>query len=161
MTTTTAPQLSLTRIVNAPRALVYKAFTDPDQFASWWGPFGNALPRDQVEFDLRPGGYQKWHEIFPGKPDTWTDGRFDLTDIVDGELLEGTMRITGELPGDFKPFETQDAHRVPRRDRWTDATRGPPVASRPSRVPDDQRLGRGVRQARQDARRLRQANAGA
>jgi uncharacterized protein YndB with AHSA1/START domain len=107
MSTTTAAQLSLTRIVNAPRALVYRAFTDPDQFASWWGPFGNSLPRDQVDFDLRPGGYQRWHEVFPGKPEIWTDGRIDLIDIVDGELLEGVMRISGELPGNFKPFETR------------------------------------------------------
>jgi uncharacterized protein YndB with AHSA1/START domain len=31
MTTTTAPQLALTRTFIAPRALVYQAFTDPDQ----------------------------------------------------------------------------------------------------------------------------------
>jgi len=107
MTTTTAPQLSLTRIVNAPRELVYRAFTDPDQFASWWGPFGNSLPRDQVRFDVRPGGHQSWHEVFSGKPEIWTDGRIDLVEVVDGELLEGVMHITGELPGDFKPFETR------------------------------------------------------
>jgi len=40
MTTTTNTQLALTRIVNAPRALVYRAFTDPEQFAAWWGPIG-------------------------------------------------------------------------------------------------------------------------
>ncbi|HEY5489369.1 MAG TPA: SRPBCC domain-containing protein [Candidatus Limnocylindrales bacterium] len=107
MTTTTAPQLALTRIVNAPRALVYKAFTDPDQFAAWWGPFGNSVPRDEVEFDVRPGGYQRWSEVFPAEPGTWTKGRIDLTDVVDGELLDGVMRITGHLPGGFKPFETR------------------------------------------------------
>ena len=68
MTTTTAPQLTLTRTFNAPRALVYRAFTDPDQFASWWGPIGNSLPRDEVEFDVRPGGYLSWHEVFPAQP---------------------------------------------------------------------------------------------
>ena len=38
MTTTTTPQLALTRIFDAPRALVYQAFTDPDHLAAWWGP---------------------------------------------------------------------------------------------------------------------------
>ena len=106
-TTTTAPQLFLTRIVNAPRALVFQAFTDPDQLAAWWGPIGNSLPRDEVDIDVRPGGYLKWHEVFPAQPGIWTDGRIDLTDAVDGELLDGIMRITGQLPGGFKPFETR------------------------------------------------------
>ena len=34
MTTTTTPQLALTRIFDAPRALVYQAFTDPDHLAA-------------------------------------------------------------------------------------------------------------------------------
>jgi uncharacterized protein YndB with AHSA1/START domain len=105
--TTTNPQLALTRIVNAPRARVYLAFTDPDLFAQWWGPFGNSLPRDDVEFDVRAGGYQRWREVFPDQPGTWTRGRIDLTDVIDGELLDGVMRITGELPGGFQPFETR------------------------------------------------------
>jgi uncharacterized protein YndB with AHSA1/START domain len=107
MTTSTTPQLTLTRIVNAPRELVYRAFTDPDQFAAWWGPFGNALPRDEVEFDVRPGGYQQWHEVFPAEPGVWTRGRIDLTDVVDGKVLDGVMRITGNLPGSYEPFETR------------------------------------------------------
>jgi uncharacterized protein YndB with AHSA1/START domain len=107
MTTTTTPQLALTRIVNAPRAQVYQAFTDPDQFAAWWGPIGNSVPRDQVEFDVRSGGYQEWSEVFPAEPGIWTRGRIDLTDVVDGELLDGVMHITGQLPGGFEPFETR------------------------------------------------------
>jgi uncharacterized protein YndB with AHSA1/START domain len=105
--TTTTPQLTLTRIVNAPRARVYRAFTDPEDFAAWWGPFGNALPLDEIEFDVRPGGHLTWSEIFPDQPGTWTHGRVDLTEVVDGELLDGVMRITGELPGDFEGFETR------------------------------------------------------
>lgn len=107
MTETTTPQLALTRVLDAPRALVYQAFVDPDQFGAWWGPIGNSLPRDGIEFDVRPGGYMAWSEFFPEEPDIWTRGRIDLTDVVDSELLDGVMRITGQLPGDFKPFETR------------------------------------------------------
>jgi uncharacterized protein YndB with AHSA1/START domain len=107
MTTTTAPQLALSRIVNAPRAVVYRAFTDPDQFATWWGPIGNSLPRDEIEFDVRTGGYWRWSEVFPAEPGTLTRGRLDLTEVVDGELLDGVMHITGQLPGGFEPFETR------------------------------------------------------
>ena len=105
--TTTAPQLTLTRIVNAPRSRVYRAFTDPDDFSKWWGPFHNAVPRDEIEFDVRPGGYLSWSEFFPENPDIWTKGRVDLTEVVDGQLLDGVMRITGQLPGDYEAFETR------------------------------------------------------
>lgn len=107
MTTTTPPQLALTRIFDAPRERVFRAFTDPDQFGSWWGPTGNELPRDGIDFDVRPGGHLQWRETFPTDPDTWTQGRIELTELVDGELLDGIMRITGHLPGGFEPFETR------------------------------------------------------
>jgi uncharacterized protein YndB with AHSA1/START domain len=105
--TTTTSQLALTRIVNAPRALVWQAFTNQDQFAAWSGPIGNSLPRDQVEFDVRPGGYLQWSEVFPSEPDIWTKGRLDLTEVVDNEVLDGVMRITGQLPFGYEPYETR------------------------------------------------------
>jgi uncharacterized protein YndB with AHSA1/START domain len=105
--TTTTPQLTLTRIVNAPRARVYQAFTDPDDFAAWWGPIGNSLPREEVEADVRPGGFLRWTEVFPDDPGTGTHGRIDLTDVVDGEVLDGVMTIVGNLPGGYEPFETR------------------------------------------------------
>jgi uncharacterized protein YndB with AHSA1/START domain len=107
MTTTTGPQLALTRIFEAPRALVYRAFTDPDQFGLWWGPLGNSVPRDGIDFDVRAGGHMQWREFFPDGPGAWTHGRVDLTDVVDCELLDGVMHISGELPGGFEPFETR------------------------------------------------------
>jgi uncharacterized protein YndB with AHSA1/START domain len=107
MTTTTTPQLALTRIFDAPRALVYQAFTDPEHFAAWWGPIGNSLPRDEMEFDVRPGGHQRWTEVFPARPGNRVDVHFDLAQVVDGELLDGILGVTGRLPGGFEPFETR------------------------------------------------------
>jgi len=101
------PQLCITHVVEAPRARVYKAFTDTDDFIAWWGPHGNSLPRDEVKIDLRPGGSIQWAEVFPDRPDVWTHGRIELTDVVDGELLDGLMRINGQLPGEHQPFETR------------------------------------------------------
>ena len=40
MNTETA-QLVISRVFDAPRELVYRAFTDPDHLAAWWGPIGN------------------------------------------------------------------------------------------------------------------------
>ena len=107
MTTTTTAQLTLTRIFDAPRPLVYQAFTDPDHFAAWWGPTGNSLPRDEIEFDVRPGGQQRWTEVFEADPTLQVHIHFDLTLVVDGELLDGTMHVSGQLPGGFEPFETR------------------------------------------------------
>ena len=51
----TPDRLVITRTFNAPRHLVYKAFTDPDQLAAWFGPVGWSVPRDSVDIDLGSG----------------------------------------------------------------------------------------------------------
>ena len=50
----TARELVLTRTFDAPRGLVFKAWTDRDQLARWWGPRGFTNP--VCEADARPGG---------------------------------------------------------------------------------------------------------
>ena len=102
---TGSPQVSITRLVNAPRKAVYQAFANPDHFSLWWGPFENVLPREEISFDLRSGGYMQWREFFPAEPEVWTIGRIDLTEVVEEELLDGAMQIAGNLPGGFEPFE--------------------------------------------------------
>lgn len=52
--TTTKKELTLTRILDAPRDLVFKVWTDPVHLARWWGPNGFSNP--VCELDLRPGG---------------------------------------------------------------------------------------------------------
>jgi uncharacterized protein YndB with AHSA1/START domain len=53
-TKASARAMAITCIVDAPRALVFKAWTDPTQLAQWWGPRGFTVPR--CELDVRPGG---------------------------------------------------------------------------------------------------------
>lgn len=51
--------LTYERTFDAPRELVWKAHTDPELVAKWWGPIGY---RTRVEeMDLRPGG--KWRYV--------------------------------------------------------------------------------------------------
>jgi uncharacterized protein YndB with AHSA1/START domain len=50
----TAQELLLTRIFDAPRELVFKAWTEPERVARWWGPHGFTNP--VCELDVRPGG---------------------------------------------------------------------------------------------------------
>ncbi len=49
-------ELEFIRTYNAPRQLVWDAWTDPEQIAQWWGPRGISTPRESIELDLRPGG---------------------------------------------------------------------------------------------------------
>ena len=48
------PELVLTRIFDAPRELVFRAWTDPKLLAQWWGPKGFTNP--VCEAHPRPGG---------------------------------------------------------------------------------------------------------
>lgn len=52
-------ELVLTRVFDAPRSLVFKAWTDPRHVARWWGPhrFDNPV----CEWDARPGGALRVH----------------------------------------------------------------------------------------------------
>ncbi|MFI7062894.1 SRPBCC domain-containing protein [Kribbella sp. NPDC050124] len=50
------PELDLTleRVIRAPRAVVWKAWTDPDRFAQWWVPAPAVCRVERL--DVRPGG---------------------------------------------------------------------------------------------------------
>jgi uncharacterized protein YndB with AHSA1/START domain len=51
-----AQEITITRVFDAPRDVVWKAWTEPDQLAQWWGPEGWSTPVDRVTMDIRPGG---------------------------------------------------------------------------------------------------------
>jgi uncharacterized protein YndB with AHSA1/START domain len=56
-------ELTLTRSFDAPRALVFKMWTDPKHLARWWGPRGFTNP--VCEVDARPGGKLRIHMRAP------------------------------------------------------------------------------------------------
>jgi len=49
-------QVVVTRVFDAPREVVFRAWTDPAQVAEWFGPQGMEIPRDSVVIDARVGG---------------------------------------------------------------------------------------------------------
>jgi uncharacterized protein YndB with AHSA1/START domain len=51
-----AREITITRVFAAPRELVWKAWTDPDQLAVWWGKRGWTAVRSTIEMDVRRGG---------------------------------------------------------------------------------------------------------
>jgi uncharacterized protein YndB with AHSA1/START domain len=74
--------LTITRIFDAPRSLVFKAWTDSDHMARWWGPRG--FKSDVIKNDLRPGGNYRIHMLGPDG-DHWTQGIY--REVVPPERL--------------------------------------------------------------------------
>lgn len=56
-------EIVITRLFNAPRDLVWQAWTDPAHIAQWWGPEGFTTRVD--EMDLRPGGQSRYVMVGP------------------------------------------------------------------------------------------------
>lgn len=50
--------LEIKRFINAPRARVYTAWTDPEQLKQWWGPEG--VRTRNFTADARIGGKYRW-----------------------------------------------------------------------------------------------------
>lgn len=48
--------LTIVRIIDAPREEVFRAWTEPERFARWFGEHGSEVPADAAELDVRPGG---------------------------------------------------------------------------------------------------------
>lgn len=62
ITATPDCEIISSRIFNIPRAVVYRAWSDPDHLKNWWGPAG--FTNTFNEFDFRAGG--KWRFIMHG-----------------------------------------------------------------------------------------------
>jgi uncharacterized protein YndB with AHSA1/START domain len=98
MTEAPAYDIEITRIVAAPPERVYEAFTDPDQFAQWYGPVGFPVDRDTVELDGRVGGRQRFAMVSDADPSMRTgfDGRF--IEVAQNVLLASRGAWDG-IPG--------------------------------------------------------------
>jgi uncharacterized protein YndB with AHSA1/START domain len=109
-------EIVITREFDAPRELVFKAFTDPHLIPEWWGP--RHLSTEVDKMDARPGGQWRWinrdaqgnayafhgvyHEVlaperlirtfeFEGLPET---GHVSLETLTLEELPGGRTRLT-------------------------------------------------------------------
>jgi uncharacterized protein YndB with AHSA1/START domain len=79
-------EITITRVLDAPRELVFKAWTDPDQVAKWFGPAGFDTPRDSVEIDLRVGG--RFHlRMVQGSGGMEYGLRYEIVELAKPELL--------------------------------------------------------------------------
>jgi uncharacterized protein YndB with AHSA1/START domain len=73
----------ISRTLDAPRDLVWKAFTEPARMNEWWGPKG--FPVATSKMDFRPGGAYHYALAIPDGSLMW--GRFVYREIVAPERI--------------------------------------------------------------------------
>ncbi len=97
-TTFTTPsdrELVMTRVFDAPRRLVFEAWTSPEHLPHWMlGPEGWTMP--VCEIDLRPGG--EWHFVWRRSDGTEMEMRGVYREIVPPERLVSTESWGGDWP---------------------------------------------------------------
>jgi uncharacterized protein YndB with AHSA1/START domain len=59
--------ITIVRILDAPRELVFRAWTERELFAMWFGEEGSSIPLETFSMDARPGG--SWSLIMLHGPD--------------------------------------------------------------------------------------------
>ena len=69
-----APPLFISRLLNAPRKLVFEMWRNPEHLARWWGPTGFTLP--QCKMDFRAGGAFHFVMRGPDGQDYPLDGEY-------------------------------------------------------------------------------------
>lgn len=75
--------LVLTRLLDAPRSLVFSVWTRPEHLARWWGPKDFTLPF--CEADFRVGGAYRFCMRSPAGTDHWVSGVY--REIVEPERI--------------------------------------------------------------------------
>ena len=72
-----------TRVLDAPRELVWTAWTKPEHLAQWWGPDGFSTTTSA--YDLRPGGV--WRFVMHGPDGRDYENRITFDEIVRPERI--------------------------------------------------------------------------
>jgi uncharacterized protein YndB with AHSA1/START domain len=86
-------EIVLTRVFDAPREMVWGAWTDPEQLVLWWGPKG--FSTTLLEMDVRTGG--GWRMVMHGPDGTDYPNKGVFTDVVPYERL--SYRLSGGRKG--------------------------------------------------------------
>jgi uncharacterized protein YndB with AHSA1/START domain len=95
-------ELVLTRLINAPRAKVYRAWTDPELLKQWFAPKPYTTPI--VEVDVRPGGSVYFVMRGPDGKDLPNRGVY--LEVVPNEKLVSTDAYVTAWEPSEKPFMT-------------------------------------------------------
>ena len=97
-------EIVVTRVFDAPRALVFKLWTDPKHVAHWWGPNGFTITN--YEMDVRPGGV--WRFVMHGPNGVDYQNKVVYREVLEPERLvyshvsgpQFEMTVTFDVVGD-------------------------------------------------------------
>src|SRR3989441_9197586 len=78
-------EVLITRIFEAPRERVFRAWTDPDEVAAWYDPEHMEAPRERIRIDLRVGGRWELTMVQRGGGGEFSIG-YDILELVEPEL---------------------------------------------------------------------------
>ena len=104
VTTPSDQEIRMTRLLNAPRQLVFEAMTRPEHVKRWWGCLGDGYSVPVCEIDLRPGGrwrfvnrHPKGEAAFHGEyREVTPPGRVVFTEIFE-DFPDVESVVTAEL----------------------------------------------------------------
>jgi uncharacterized protein YndB with AHSA1/START domain len=91
-TTTAEREIVIRRMFDAPRELVWKAWTEPERYMRWWGPKNFTAPFCRI--DLRVGGAYLSCMRSPEGQEYWSTGIY--REIVEPSLLVCTDSFADE-----------------------------------------------------------------
>ncbi len=84
--------LEISRVLKAPRDLVWKAWTDPNHLKAWWCP--KPWTTEVLAFDLVPGG--AFHTLMRGPNGETSDNPGVFLDVVPGARIVWTSALVAQ-----------------------------------------------------------------
>ena len=102
-TTNLLENLEITRIFDAPRELVWKAWTDPEIVTKWWGPKGFTSPACKIDF--RVGGQYLYCMRSPDGWEGWSGGEY--CEIIVPEKIVSVL-FYADQNGKVEPTDKND-----------------------------------------------------
>ncbi|OZM76016.1 SRPBCC domain-containing protein [Pseudonocardia sp. MH-G8] len=87
-------EFTIVRELEAPRELVFRAWTDPEHLTRWFGPRGCSTPRASIATDVRPGGTWRATMVLDETGQEFPTGGFYL-EVREPERLVLTWREPG------------------------------------------------------------------
>ncbi len=94
-------RMVITRVFDAPRELVWKAYTDPRYIMQWWGPKDFTTPVCKIDF--RVGGKFLCCMRTPDGKDFWNSGEYH--EIVPHEKIVSSMYFSDSEGNKVEPAD--------------------------------------------------------
>lgn len=131
-----ARDVVITRVLDAPRALVFKAWTEPEHIVRWWGPKGFSAP--YARLDLRPGGSYLFCMRAPDGRDYWSTGIY--REVVEPERIVCTGSYADEqgnpVPPSYYGFDGDWPGEITIAVTFADEGRGTRITVRHAGLPE-------------------------